>query len=206
LLQHQELVHQRIYTNSNPLVRWIFWKRLEGLAEFSRDAKRGRVLDFGCGEGAFLPSLCRLFRDVVAVDVDVAAARALAGHYRLQNVALLRAQAPLLPFAKGTFDFIVAADVLEHLHDLDPVVEELDRLLVPGGRLVISAPSENVLYAVGRKLFGFTKPEDHYHEPRDIEESLARHLKLQQKRYLPLDLYEGLSAFVLFSFDKPNTG
>ena len=105
-----------------------------------------------------------------------------------------------------TFDFIVAADVLEHLRDLEPVVEELNRLLVPGGRLVISAPSENVLYAVGRKLFGFTKPEDHYHEPRDIEESLARHLKLQQKRYLPLDLYEGLSAFVLFSFGKPNTG
>ena len=74
LLQHEGLIHQRIYTNANPLVRWIFWKRLATLLKFSREVERRRVLDFGCGEGAFLPSLCRNFKDVVAVDVDVAAA------------------------------------------------------------------------------------------------------------------------------------
>jgi SAM-dependent methyltransferase len=175
---------------------------LAKLLKFSRPVERRRVLDFGCGEGAFLPSLCRNFKDVVAVDVDVAAASALAGHYGLENLCILQAYAPTLPFADGVFDFIVAADVLEHVQDLDPVVKELSRLLAPGGRLVISAPSENVLYELGRKVFGFTKPDDHFHTPRDIEKSLSFHLELRHKQLFPLPLLEGLSAFVLFSFGK----
>jgi ubiquinone/menaquinone biosynthesis C-methylase UbiE len=127
----------------------------------------------------------------------------VAGYYRLDNLTLLEAQAPQLPFAEGMFDFVVAADVLEHLQDLEPTVKELARVLAPGGRLVVSAPSENVLYAVGRKLFGFTKPEDHYHQPRQIERTLAEHLRLEQKRFLPLNWFEGTSAFVLYSFGKP---
>ena len=202
LLHYERLVKQRVYTNPNPLVRWIFWRRLESLLKFSREVRRERALDFGCGEGAFLPSLCRSFVNVVGVDMDVAAAGAVAGHYGLNNLSLLRAKAPHLPFAGGTFDFIVAADVLEHLVDLEPVVEELGRLLASGGRLVVSAPSENVLYELGRKLFGFTKPEDHYHLPKDIEEKLALQLELRHKRYLPLNLHQGVSAFVLFSFGK----
>jgi SAM-dependent methyltransferase len=200
LLQYERLIHQRIYTNANPLVRWIFWRRLAKLLEFSSAVERGRVLDFGCGEGAFLPSLCSNFKDVVAVDVDVAAARALAGHYGLDNLSILKARAPTLPFADGIFDFIVAADVLEHVRDLDPVVKELARLLAPGGRLVISAPSENVLYEVGRKIFGFTKPDDHFHTPRDIEKRLSLHFELHHRRLFPLPVLQGLSAFVLFSF------
>ena len=201
-LQYEGLIRQRVYTNPNPLVRWIFWRRLASLLKFSREVRRKRALDFGCGEGAFLPSLCRSFVDVVGVDMDVTAAGALARHYRLDNLSLVDAKAPHLPFADGVFDFIVAADVLEHLADLEPIVKELGRLLASGGRLVVSAPSENFLYELGRKLFGFTKPEDHYHLPRDIEEELASRLELRHKRYLPLHLHEGVSAFVLLSFGK----
>ena len=61
------------------------------MLKFSREVRRERALDFGCGEGAFLPSLCRSFVNVVGVDMDVAAAGAVAGHYGLNNLSLLRA-------------------------------------------------------------------------------------------------------------------
>lgn len=202
LLQFGGLIHQRIYTNVNPLVRWIFWKRLAGLLEFSRSVRRGRVLDFGCAEGALLPSLSRSFEQVLAVDLDVAAAAAVARFYRLENTLLVQARSPDLPFPDGSFDFIVAADVLEHFFELGPAAAELDRVLAPGGRLVVSAPSENIFYEMGRKIFGFTKPEDHYHAPEDIERALRQHLELHTRRYLPVHLSSRTSAFVLLSLGK----
>jgi len=205
-LQFEDLIQQRVYTNPNPLVRWIFWRRLAALLRFSDEVDHDRALDFGCGEGAFLPTLCGRFRTVLAVDLNVGAARKLATHYRLRNVNLLEARAPGLPFDDGSFDFIVAADVMEHLRDLEPVVKELHRVLSPRGRLVISAPSENLFYEVGRKVFGFTKPDDHFHTPRGIESILERHFDLRHKKFLPLNLFEAASAFVLLSLGKPSEG
>lgn len=202
LLQFGGLIHQRVYTNANPLVRWIFWRRLAGLLELAEGVRRARALDFGCGEGAFLPSLSRSFEQVVAVDLDVSAAGGLARLYRLENTLLVQARSPELPFSDGAFDFIVAADVLEHFLDLGPAAAELDRVLAPGGRLVVSAPSENIFYAIGRKVFGFRKPEDHFHEPEDIERALRQHLSLEAKHYLPVHLFPETSAFVLLALGK----
>ena len=198
-------VKQRIYTDANPLVRWIFWKRLEGLLALARGLPTRRALDFGCGEGAFLPTLCANFAQVVGIDLDVRAAGSIAKEYRLSNLTLVRARAQKLPLADREFDLVVAADVLEHFPELDSAVDELERVLAPGGRLVVSAPSENVLYEWGRKIFGFAKPDDHYHVPEDIEAALGRRLRLAGKRYLPLNLRKEISAFVLFAFSKPRT-
>ena len=69
----------------------------------------------------------------------------------------------------GSFDTIVAADVLEHIIDLPPLIAEFRRLLKPGGELLVSAPSENRFYEFGRRVFGYTKPDDHYHAASYIE-------------------------------------
>jgi len=47
---------------------------------------------------------------------------------------------PLLPFADGTFDYILAQDVLEHLTDPVATLRELHRILNPGGRVRIRVP------------------------------------------------------------------
>jgi 2-polyprenyl-3-methyl-5-hydroxy-6-metoxy-1,4-benzoquinol methylase len=58
--------------------------------------------------------------------------------------------------------------VLEHVPDLSKTLSELLTLLRPGGQLLISGPTENIFYQIGRKIAGAEYSGD-YHE-RGIEE------------------------------------
>ena len=90
------------------------------------------VLDAGCGGGLVARELAAAGAEVVGVDRSLGslgvARRAVGGHFRPAQGRLER-----LPFADGSFDAVVAADVLEHLPDLPAAVKELARVLAPGG-------------------------------------------------------------------------
>jgi 2-polyprenyl-6-hydroxyphenyl methylase / 3-demethylubiquinone-9 3-methyltransferase len=93
------------------------------------------VLDAGCGGGLVARELAAAGAGVVGVDRSLGslgvARRATDGGFRPAQGRLER-----LPFAGGTFDAVVAADVLEHVPDLPAAVAELARVLHPGGSLV----------------------------------------------------------------------
>ncbi|MFL6225891.1 MAG: bifunctional 2-polyprenyl-6-hydroxyphenol methylase/3-demethylubiquinol 3-O-methyltransferase UbiG [Actinomycetes bacterium] len=94
-----------------------------------------RVLDAGCGGGLVARELAAAGADVVGVDRSLGslgvACRAVGPQFRPAQGRLER-----LPFAGGSFDAVVAADVLEHLPDLPAAVAELARVLAPGGGFV----------------------------------------------------------------------
>jgi 2-polyprenyl-6-hydroxyphenyl methylase / 3-demethylubiquinone-9 3-methyltransferase len=93
------------------------------------------VLDAGCGGGLVARELVAAGADVVGVDRSMGslgvARRAAGPPFRPAQARLER-----LPFASGSFDAVVAADVLEHLPDLPAATAELARVLVGGGSLV----------------------------------------------------------------------
>jgi 2-polyprenyl-3-methyl-5-hydroxy-6-metoxy-1,4-benzoquinol methylase len=196
------LVRQRIYTTPNPLVRWIFWNRLAVLLNLADGRSFDSILDCGCGEGALLPSLSKLSQRVTAIDLDTRAAERLTQHFRLPNVTVRQASVDRLPFPDASFDAVFSADVLEHIPVLEPALAEINRVLKPGGSFFVSAPTENLVYVVGRAVFGFTKPADHYRTARDIEELIARGLRISAKRYFPLNVAEAVSGFVLLRATK----
>jgi 2-polyprenyl-6-hydroxyphenyl methylase / 3-demethylubiquinone-9 3-methyltransferase len=93
------------------------------------------VLDAGCGGGLVARELAAAGAEVVGVDRSLGslgvARRAVdrsTGSFRPAQGRLER-----LPLAAGSFDAVVAADVLEHLPDLPAAVAELARVLAPGG-------------------------------------------------------------------------
>ena len=90
------------------------------------------VLDAGCGGGLVARELAAAGAGVVGVDRSLGslgvARRAVGAPFRPAQGRLER-----LPFASGSFDAVVAADVLEHLPDLPAAVTELARVLAPGG-------------------------------------------------------------------------
>lgn len=154
------------YSHRNPLIGWLFWQRLAvAMREIERRKPLYQVLDFGCGSGVMLPFLSANCDRVTAADID------------LEPLERARRQIPLAPnvetFDLGrreladlppkAFDLIVALDVLEHVPDLRATLVELFQLLAPGGRLLVSGPTENLFYRIGRKLAG-SEYSGAYHE------------------------------------------
>jgi SAM-dependent methyltransferase len=95
------------------------------------------VLDVGCRAGA-LTRLYAAENDVVGLDVD---REALAEAAKLGIETVWADAEERLPFADASFDVVVSAELLEHLREPRRVVEEVGRVLRPGGKLVGSVPN-----------------------------------------------------------------
>lgn len=95
-----------------------------------------RVLDSGCGTGAFALAIAPFVGEVVGVDTSseyLAAARERAP----SNVVFVEGDATALPFDYGEFDLAGCVRVLHHVHRPELVVGELARVTRPGGRVLV---------------------------------------------------------------------
>jgi SAM-dependent methyltransferase len=107
-----------------------------------------RVLDMGCGGGRHAFALYRRGARVVALDLDAAELKDVAGMFdalrpevpETATAQAIRGSAYELPFADGSFDKIIAAEVLEHLPEDSRAMRELARVLKPGGSIAITVP------------------------------------------------------------------
>jgi 2-polyprenyl-3-methyl-5-hydroxy-6-metoxy-1,4-benzoquinol methylase len=145
------------YLHRNPVLRWMAIRRLDVVADWLCEdlGPEARVLDFGCGTGVLLPVACGRAREVFATDLELGPASMLVEHCGLTNARMLE-PARLSEIEPGSLDAIVAAEVLEHIEELEPVFATFRRLLAPDGRLIVSLPTENALYRAGRRLAGFS--------------------------------------------------
>jgi len=102
-----------------------------------------RILDYGCGTGGNTRSYTS-FGGVIGIEPNAAAVRLAAargeGHF-------CRASGTWLPFGPGTFDAVVASDVLEHIEDDLTAVSEIARVLRPGAAAIISVPAHQWLFS-----------------------------------------------------------
>ena len=109
-----------------------------------------RVLDMGCGAGRHAFALYRRGADVVALDLDEAELKDVAGMFAAMRdegeapdgatAQAVRGSAYALPFEDESFDRVVAAEVLEHLPQDERAMAELFRVLKPGGLLAVTVP------------------------------------------------------------------
>lgn len=100
------------------------------------------MLDVGCGTGATTAFLGRGHR-VVGCDLEPEALR-LAATRGLERLVLARAER--LPFREGSFDIVMALDVLEHHDDDSAVAAELARVVRPGGIVLVTVPALDILW------------------------------------------------------------
>jgi SAM-dependent methyltransferase len=100
-----------------------------------------RVLDIGCGTGAYTAPLSQ-GSDALFVGIDCAPALLrLANERTGEHVSFSAADASNLPFATDTFDAVVGNAVLHHL-PLDRALPELLRVLKPSGRFCFAEPNQ----------------------------------------------------------------
>jgi SAM-dependent methyltransferase len=113
------------------------------------EVDHSRILEVGCGEGELAERMrMELGVEIIAVDQS----ERMVEITRARGVDARVADVQQLPFADGSFDAIVAAWMLYHVPDLTRGVEELARVLRPGGRLVAvtnAADHLKELFALG---------------------------------------------------------
>jgi arsenite methyltransferase len=117
-----------------------------------------RVLDLGSGAGTdSLVAAQMVGQQGHATGIDMtpamlAKARAAAAEMGLANVEFIEGEAELLPFPDESFDVVISNGVIDLIPDKDAVFSELDRVLVPGGRLQIADVTiQNPVSAEGRR-------------------------------------------------------
>lgn len=107
------------------------------------------VLDLGCGEGRHvIAAYTQAPVHAVGVDLshqDLCTTQSRFADFEEAGVAgkhlhLTQASALNLPFADATFDKVICSEVLEHIPDYHATLEEIRRVLKPGGLLCVSVP------------------------------------------------------------------
>ena len=101
------------------------------------------VLDVGCGTGYGTAEFSRTAAKAVGLDISRDALDYARLHYPLENVRFLQASCTDMPFREGSFDLVVAFEVIEHLGDWRGFLIEVHRVLAAGGQCVISTPNKN---------------------------------------------------------------
>jgi ubiquinone/menaquinone biosynthesis C-methylase UbiE len=111
------------------LIRWL-------------DSQSGeRILDIGCGDGYYDMIIARPGARVVGIDISKKPLAKAQRHYRGEQFEFLYMNAEELAFDDAFFDKVVSFCVIEHFNDDNRAMQQISRVLKPGGTFVFSADS-----------------------------------------------------------------
>jgi SAM-dependent methyltransferase len=143
--------------SSQSRARHRIWKRR--LSLITAHVKRpGRLLDVGCGDGAFLRLARRHGWEVTGTELSSAAPDA-------DNVEIRRGEVWEAALGPDSYDVVTSWHVIEHAADPKRMVQEIYRLLKPEGRLILATPNLNdyvfrCAYMIGRLKWPSLYEED----------------------------------------------
>jgi len=106
-----------------------------------------RILEIGCGRGGFAIFLSKLnngANEIVACDFSQAAVdkgAAYATGLGITNVQWRCADIQNIPFDTSSFDVVISCETIEHVPNPAKAVQELSRVLKPGGKLILTTPN-----------------------------------------------------------------
>jgi ubiquinone/menaquinone biosynthesis C-methylase UbiE len=110
---------------------------VRALVKFMHVPSGVRMLEIGCGRGIALPPIDKLCspRRLVGLDIDAEALADAERHCRERGVGahLVLGDVRALPFDEGEFDFVIDFGTCYHISRPDLALEEISRVLEPGG-------------------------------------------------------------------------
>lgn len=156
------LIHQLVHSKILARIYERVWRPITGRIMCGRGMAGGeelratlemlsietgdRVLDVGCGPGNYTRHLARHAGDGLVVGLD--ASKAMLDVAMKQggsdNLAYVRGNACVLPFESGAFDAVCCIGVIHMIDDSMSVLDEMVRVLAPGGCLVVGASCGDV--------------------------------------------------------------
>ena len=159
-------------------------RRLQMISRAAGERLKGRILENGCGVGIYLERLSEQNQFAVGLEFDLP--RAQDAQARARHI--LNAAGENLPLPDGSFDFILSHEVLEHVQDDRKCVEEMVRVLAPGGRMAVFVPNRGYpfethgIYWRGEYHFGNIPLVNYL--PREYRDRLAPHVRIYTSKDL----------------------
>jgi SAM-dependent methyltransferase len=158
--------------------RYSTYPWLYEAAEF-RHHQGERVLEIGCGTGCDLLQFAK--HGAIATGVDITPRHLELAHSRVGELAKVReADARQLPFPEASFDYVYSHGVIHHSDEPRKIVEELFRVLRPGGRFnvhVYALLSATTIRACLRHGSNWKLWIENSRDPVHIELNTARSLR-----------------------------
>ncbi len=185
------------YTNPNPLMRFLFWERIKVVIDYlSQLNKVNTCLDFGSGMGPAVPYLLENTESLFALDLDTSLLERLGKREGWKRIKYINNLNEIKEYS-GKIDLILALDVLEHVDDLPTILSGFSQLLSRDGILVISGPTENFIYKIGRMLAHYSGD---YHARNIYDVNIAT------KNYFEIvfqkTLFKAIPFFEIYSMKK----
>lgn len=140
-----------------------------------------RICEVGCGTGLLLKEVAPVSAD--ALGVDISRRMLMQAHQRRLNV--VQGSATALPLSNDSFDLVYSFKVLPHIRDIRLALDEVARVLVPGGRAFLEFYNSRSF----RHLIKRLKPAHAVSEHTDDTEVYTRYDSPQTAAsYLPEQL------------------
>lgn len=128
----------------NPMKRNPFvlarYENVIALLKRSCDLKQSKVLDVGCGDGVLTYLLRKEGVQASGLDYSHEAIAFAQEKTKGLDIDYQQGSAYELPYDDNTFDAVVSSDVIEHLQDVNAYLDEIKRVVKPGGIIVLSTP------------------------------------------------------------------
>lgn len=164
----------------------------------ARTARPGHTLEIGAGLGEHLRHEDLTAQEYHAVELRESMAEAIRRDFPSAVTVVADCQRRL-PYDDASFDRAIAIHVLEHLADLPVALEEIERLLRPGGVFAVVIPCEGGLgYSMGRRVtsqraferrygtsYRWHIESEHVNQAREILDELRRRFDVAERTYFP---------------------
>ena len=112
---------------------------LDALRNAGVDPADTRLLDIGCSTGILTRHYAEYFGKVVGIDIDDGAVEWARRNRAKENLSYRIADSMELPFLSGEFDLVTCTHIYEHVPNAQRMVDEIHRVLRPGGLCYFAA-------------------------------------------------------------------
>ena len=147
------------FYRGNPIQKW--WKKSIAGIVWSYVDNQSKILEVGCGSS---PIIAR-YPGAVGIDINKDKIKFMRG--KCSHISFMRASGDHIPFGDSTFDRVLCLEVVEHVYNPVALFQEINRVLVPAGRLILATPNYGTFtWLMVEKLYGLFLPGgyvlDHY--------------------------------------------
>ena len=173
--------------------------------------KNARILEIGCGYGAFCETLAESGAKVDAVEIDKKKADWANNHFdKNENIKIRIVTDEILPYKNNSFDSVILFDVIEHVNKPEITIKEAHRVLKKNGILYVEftpyyspaghhlydfakwpihiLPEETIKkYVYSKKIRGFLTSDDFWQQFKSLNKLKISDFQSMVKKFKTID-------------------